>query len=437
MPTTENLADRYNIQPIVFVTGRELRFLNGTVPYLVEVADSIDAEVLNERLAQSVVSSKDSQTLFTYRHEDSYWGLNELSADDVFELCNDILHEEGYTMATAGQFEGVYCADCDIVETEGEILHTDDCVECEHCRTQYSPDHTQYGPDHSYDTVYTECGSHFCSFDCAERAGYHLHECGGWYDYPERGDGELLPWDATNPYYSPRDAENPYWVGMEIEKEDSGWIGEAREVAETMEMIAVSDGSLCDYTGFELVTKRYNLTADVAEYNSHFAHSICDADTSSDCGGHITLSKDGLSGQELLSDLGEDFVPLLFALYPKRLRNSYAPPTKKKNEGCTGEKYRAVRIDTDRVEFRIFPQVRNGKQAVWRLALIRLFAQSEINCHEALKNSSHPLYKHLSEVYTDAQIAEKLELFTAFKLWYNDAPLTGCADIERYVIIER
>ncbi len=85
---------------------------------------------------------------------------------------------------------------------------------------------------------------------------------------------------------------------------------------------------------------------------------------------------------------------------------------KPKNELLeSSDKYQAVCMKRNRIEFRIFPAVKNLEQLVWRAELIQLFdlnrCESESEVLSTICDPNSDLNKHLRKVYTD------LEKFTA------------------------
>jgi hypothetical protein len=82
------------------------------------------------------------------------------------------------------------------------------------------------------------------------------------------------------------------------------------------------------------------------------------------------------------------------------------------------DKYQAIRIFDNRVEFRIISRVRNTANLLWRRDLFRIIATeltaSPMSIVGMLTNKKSDLYKHMAIVYSDAQMAEKLKLYAFF-----------------------
>lgn len=195
-------------------------------------------------------------------------------------------------------------------------------------------------------------------------------------------------------------------VGVEIEKEDlpikvsatfkaidlltRGWIKEY-------------DGSL-NGSGFELVSPVFDLFSNDLE-NEINEHRVLEehinASYSKRCGGHINISSSHHSPTELFNKLS-GYLPLLYAMYPNRIRTTYSLAKKKKNY-TEGDHYAAVNILSNRIEFRIFPAVANVAELMWRLKLIRYMCNNlgatENQVYSALKDESSELRAIIQEYY--------------------------------------
>ena len=251
---------------------------------------------------------------------------NEWAEEDecvCCDHCSNMSHEDDSDLVTTE--DGTQFCDDDCasnggytqLEEDGGWHPDEDCCTCEKCGLTYHTD--------SDEEIITDDDSHYCGEYCAERAGYHRHGDGYWYDYPEGNERGLLPYDSTTVLHR-TSSDKPWRIGFEIEKEDAaydafddlpkGWI-------------AVEDGSLDDDYGFELVSPGYNLS----EYRTicdhiRYLRNYLSADSTVACGGHISVSESGTSGSDLVERLG-DFIPLLYALYPRRLKNEYVAPKNK------------------------------------------------------------------------------------------------------------
>lgn len=259
----------------------------------------------------------------------------------------------------------------------------------------------------------------------------HYHERSETYNSePEEG--------GLNDYHSQeRDLhavtnEHPYRIGFEVEKEDrsirdliedglelpSGWVCER-------------DGSLDDDTGFELVSPAFNINErELLVQHVRKLTKVLDADCSTSCGGHISISDRRFTPIEL-SERIRPLFPLLLALYPKRLTGGYCKAMTDKEKGKQ-EKYQAFFFEPHRIELRVPSAVKTAKSLMWRFDLI---------AHFLLAAKEKPLTwtwmrkqlgrdgdvrKMLLDVYTNPEdpkagikkVREVIRLYSAFAGWY-------------------
>lgn len=263
------------------------------------------------------------------------------------------------------------------------------------------------------DLVETSVGF-YLGADAAILDGFHLVGS-RWY-----GEGEsvgLQDYDTVQTIADTTSEAHPFLVGLEVEKEDGSFC----DFTETGEWLAVRDGSLGD-GGFELVSPAFNLTKNKSRISKMLdqVDSFLDANTTTACGGHINLSQAGLSGKDLLARI-EDCIPLLYAMFPRRLSCDFTAPNVKIYEEAG--KYRAVRVGGDRIEFRIFSRVTSREQLEWRIRLIKHFVEfGRLPIGEALKDKRSRLWALLREVYTDDKIEQIEKMYEPF-LWYYDKGL--------------
>lgn len=268
-------------------------------------------------------------------------------------------------------------------------------------------------------------GNGSCSASCANDQGW-FYAGEEWIDTEDCED-RLLSWDSVNDRQDDASSTHPYLFGLEVEKEDHEARSVALSEALTRGWIAVSDGSL-DSGGFELVSPAYNLTdpSKVREWKEIISHwHLINAESSRSCGGHITVSKRGLSGLDLMDAMG-DAIPLLMSCYRHRLRGTWSVPVVRSRTEENGNKYRAFNVKSNRIEFRLFSAVQTGDQLLSRIDLLReclRFTERDqpMSIAESLETRKGPIWDALENLYGGDQ--DKLDsvrgLFPGFKRWYN------------------
>jgi len=171
-----------------------------------------------------------------------------------------------------------------------------------------------------------------------------------------------------------------YRIGVEIEKESfDGAIHPAPKIFQKFGWVKERDGSLDGQVGYELVSPCYPLFNDKlineAEAIEQAFPKLINGEISAQCGGHIHFSKRGSNGANLLqAHCG--YLPLLYAIYKGRTTKSYSHAKEKEEMKNSSDKYQAVRILSDRIEFRIFPAVKNVQSLRWRIKLLRYMAKN-------------------------------------------------------------
>ena len=229
---------------------------------------------------------------------------------------------------------------------------------------------------------------------------------------------------------------NAIWrIGIEAEKEDYDAQGIAvRYQGDRQEFLpykwrAERDGSLGS-GGFELISPVYNLQSpDLIQhiYDPVLGY-LLNANTSIRCGGHITISKRDTTGAEVFAML-EPFVPLLYALYPKRAKTrGYASFVDK--DMSKENKYCAFHIKSECVEIRLFSGIKNTVQLAWRIELLNIIVRmmpldyTASNVYSNLLNSSSVLHRHLAKVYPK-KMGEKIMLTHAYtKAYVKEGAMT-------------
>lgn len=210
-------------------------------------------------------------------------------------------------------------------------------------------------------------------------------------------------------------------IGFEVEKEDEVSRNKyaARVVSKETMWSKERDGSLCERSGFELVSPVYGLYESVLDddLKMDILREHINADISSSCGGHVHLSKRATTGEELFDSLSS-WIPMIYSLYVGRIHRHYCR-VKKNDDIINGEdKYQSIRIFDDRVEFRIISAVRDVDNLVWRRDLFRIICRNlditPFSVVSMLSDKKSELYKHLAEVYSESSIRKKLKLYAFF-----------------------
>ena len=173
-----------------------------------------------------------------------------------------------------------------------------------------------------------------------------------------------------------KDKNTKYRIGFEIEKEDqvvkeSVYIGGFEDLTGDL-WRKERDGSLDDDSGYELISPAFDFS--VEDIFNHINSnptlvSHINAEYSTSCGGHINLSKKGHSGREMFDEV-KGYTPLLYALYYGRIDKNYSKGKSNKDLLDENEKYQAIKIHDNRIEFRIISAVPSVDVLRWRCELI-------------------------------------------------------------------
>jgi hypothetical protein len=92
-------------------------------------------------------------------------------------------------------------------------------------------------------------------------------------------------------------------------------------------------------------------------------------------GGHVGFSMSGKRDEELL-DLCSGWLPLIFAMYKKRLSNTYCQGKNIEGLKKSGEKFQAVRMRGNYIEFRLCSSVKSFETLKFRIELFRIISQN-------------------------------------------------------------
>lgn len=261
---------------------------------------------------------------------------------------------------------------------------------------------------------------------CRENEAYY-HEDDGYYSYPP-DDTDVYVREYHNGSYKSKnfDGKSKYCIGYEIEKEDE-------DVLESMDIDEFEietdyiwrkekDGSLDSESGYELISPTFEFDIDKIfehiESNDSLVKHI-NAKISPRCGGHIHLSEKGLSGNELFNKV-KGYTPLFYALYYGRVDKTYSKGKSNKDLEKDNEKYQAIKIHNDRVEFRIISAVHNVTTLKWRTKLLMMILQHPTDdIIRAYYNVDTKFTKLLKQTYSDEKLLVLKQRFVDFTIKFE------------------
>lgn len=213
-----------------------------------------------------------------------------------------------------------------------------------------------------------------------------------------------------------------FTIGFEVEKEDSDMFSEydLSEVDRTR-WSREHDGSLDSDTGFELVSPVYDLFSsklddDIA--NSQLLRDHINADSSTNCGGHINFGKRGTSGSELFKQYAA-FMPLFVALYRKRATSRWSRAYATTDQYLArDERYVAFNIKSSYIEFRIISRVHDVATLLWRRDLFRIMTKfpnaTAADVQRMMLNKRSALHKHLLKQYDEEKLLRLVCWYSQF-----------------------
>jgi hypothetical protein len=278
---------------------------------------------------------------------------------------------------------------------------------------RFAPVHTQARG--SYSAVW------YFSRESAENAGLILNTCPScgnlhsqYHDIEEceqaNFTNERYSYHSQKPRYISSRSE--FKIGVEIEKESfKGARHNNREIFRSFGWVKESDGSLDSRVGYELVSPAFglfgnNLIKEAEKLEAKFP-SLINGETSKACGGHIHFSRANTSGADTL-EMYCGYLPLLYAIYKTRTKASYCAGKEKDEMKYSRDKYQAVRVLDNRIEFRIFPAVKNVSTLAWRIELLRYMAKnptaSPVQVVNDLCDKRTKLHKLFLEIFTEKTI---------------------------------
>lgn len=321
-----------------------------------------------------------------------------------------------------------------ILEDNGEICHIDDAQFCERCQYYVSEveevhvgregrDRTEYWATETAEDEATLIDGEYYKdpsdynfilmynnqWEYIDNV-YYWESTGEYHYDPEEDEEETEQY--TTDYHSSRGGlieftANPkFFIGIEIEKEDKE-IKESLQIDDFLKLCPgwrkERDGSLDSEKGYELITPTMELNVkkihDHIKGNEVLVKHI-NASKSLSCGGHINVSEKGKTGAELFECL-KGYTPLFYALYYKRVDKNYCKGKKNKDLQQENEKYQAIKIHDNRIEYRIVSAVPNLDTLIWRVKLMDLILKNQTgDVKQAFfKITNGPFKKHIQKMY--------------------------------------
>jgi hypothetical protein len=219
------------------------------------------------------------------------------------------------------------------------------------------------------------------------------------------------------PHFNAFNGKNHIYFGVEIEKEDdevlrSITISDFK--SDYKEWRKESDGSLNEH-GFELISPIFPLDipyfVDYVKNNPVLLNHIS-AKSSHRCGGHINISEINKTPDELF-ELIQWYVPLFYALYPKRKSISYCQSKSIDKIKADKAKYGAIYIKRECIEIRIFPAIKNLNQLEFRLRLIELMCNNPVSDFAHMRQVIADNYDLFSMVYDRVKFTAMLSRLDA------------------------
>ncbi len=244
-----------------------------------------------------------------------------------------------------------------------------------------------------------------------DQSQYHNRE----YCKRENFRNEKYSYHSKKPRYISSRSE--FKIGVEIEKESfAGASHTCHDIYRFKGWVKESDGSLDSRVGYELVSPAFglfgnNLLKEAEQLEAKFPELI-NGEASSACGGHIHFSRANTSGADTL-EMYCGYLPLLYAIYKGRTKQTYCRGIEKEEMKYSREKYQAVRVLDSRIEFRIFPAVKNIKTLAWRINLLRYMAKnptaSPVKVVNDLCDKRTGLHRLFLEIFSEQTIYKRAQ----------------------------
>lgn len=355
---------------------------------------------------------------------------DELEDGYVLDYKGFAIPEEDALLIECGNYKDEYVSPEDAVDTLDGICTCDDEYITTLCgeRILYrnTSDHDYYYVSSGYnrnewvhidDVVYCDGDGEYYHTDSIGEYIYFNNNTGE-YQLDEPNSSRCHSYHSQSRGFRNADARTAeFKVGFEVEKEDEHVLDSYDlSDADATLWCREEDGSLDDDSGFELVSPVYSLNDDTLDsdiHNNSILRDHINADFSTNCGGHINLSREGYSGKEFYDQI-VGFVPILFGIYRGRLGGSWSYFRTANGYRESDSKYNAVRVDSNKIEFRIFSAVRNATNLLWRRDLLRIVTSEADNgrdfmwwLQQAITDGS-PVRTHLLKVYSPENLNKRI-----------------------------
>jgi len=228
------------------------------------------------------------------------------------------------------------------------------------------------------------------------------------------------------------DNKTPFRIGFEIEKEDED-ILTSLNIEEFKRLTnhqwkKERDGSL-DEEGFELISPIFELIPEKIQEHIKDNRTLLNhinADSSySNCSTHVNVSDNTKSAKELFNST-KFYLPLLYAMYPDRRDNHYCKAKTPESLLYDNEKYQALKIHSNRIEFRIFPRVKNFTQLMFRIRLVSLIMNNQVTSYNEAKKRIECNFKPFlldSGIYNEVKLSNLLVNMERMAITYKFADI--------------
>lgn len=308
------------------------------------------------------------------------------------------------------------CVDCGAVVLESDWFHNPDgegicgdCYDdnyftCPDCGGLYSNDDGNW-IDSIDGYVCYDCGSNYAScYECGYSQNisdmYWSNDHEAWYcEDCYEGDEDDEDNRSIFKYHSGEGRTNQskdyrYRVGIELEREDGDFIDgfDKHDFLEKTGWVVEADCSLDCYIGFEAVSPVYPLKIGEMRklFKSDTLKKLARTKYSDHCGGHITISDTKRIPNKIVDDIA-GYLPIIYALFPHRVYNSYCGARNKEVYKGGGHCALNVRCNImgGGLEFRIFDAPKDEDDILNRFRLLLYMLQHTApSVEEALQQLS-------------------------------------------------